>query len=47
MKNKYLRLKLAIRRNQRTKKEFLEKEKAEKTIKVLTDELSRVIIKSR
>lgn len=46
MKNKYLRLKLAIRRNQRTK-EFVEKEKAEKAIKLLTDELSRVIIESR
>ena len=42
MKNKYLRLKLAIRRNQKAK-EFLEKEKA----KVLTDELNRVIIESR
>lgn len=46
MKNKYLRLKLAIRRKQRTK-EFLEKEKAEKAIKVLTDELNRVIVESR
>lgn len=46
MKNKYLRLKLATKRNQRTK-EFLEKEKAEKAIKVLTDELSRIIIESR
>lgn len=46
MKNKYLRLKLAIRRNQRTK-EFIKKENDEKVIKVLTDELSRVIIESR
>lgn len=46
MKNKYLRLKLAIRRNQKAK-EFIEKEKSEKVIKVLTDELSRVIIESR
>lgn len=46
MKNKYLRLKLAIRRNQKAK-EFVEKEKAEKVIKVLTDELNRVIIESR
>lgn len=46
MKNKYLRLKLAIRRNQRTK-EFVKKENDNKTIKLLTDELSRVIIESR
>lgn len=46
MKNKYLRLRLAVKRNQKAK-EFLEKEKAEKAIKVLTDELSRVIIESR
>jgi len=46
MKNKYLRLRLAVKRNQKVK-EFLEKEKAEKAIKVLTDELSRVIIESR
>ena len=46
MKNKYLRLRHAVQRNQKVK-EFLEKEKAEKAIKVLTDELSRVIIESR
>ena len=46
MKNKYLRLKLAIRRNQKAK-EFVKKEKAEKAIKVLTDELNSVIIESR
>ena len=46
MKNKYLRLKLAIRRNKRTK-EFIKKENDEKVIKVLTDELNRVIIESR
>lgn len=46
MKNKYLRLKLAIRRNQKVK-EFVKKENDDKTIKLLTDELSRVIIESR
>lgn len=45
MKNKYLRLKLAIRRNQKAK-EFVKKDD-DKTIKLLTDELSRVIIESR
>lgn len=46
MKNKYLRLKLAIRRNQRTK-ELVKKENDDKTIKLLIDELNRVIIESR
>jgi hypothetical protein len=46
MKNKYLRLKLIARKNQR-EKEIDRKEKADKMIKVLTDELSRVIIESR
>lgn len=46
MKNKYLRLKLIAKKNQR-EKEIDRKEKADKMIKVLTDELSRVIIESR
>lgn len=46
MKNKYLRLKLIARKNRR-EKEIDRKEKADKMIKVLTDELSRVIIESR
>ena len=46
MKNKYLRLKLAIRRNQRTK-ELVKKENDDKTIKLLIDELNSVIIESR
>ena len=46
MKNKYLRLKLAIRRNQRTKK-LVKKENDDKTIKLLIDELNSVIIESR
>ena len=46
MKNKYLRLKLVARKNQRSK-ELARKEKAERVIKRLTDELENVIINSR
>lgn len=46
MKNKYLRLKLVARKNQRAK-EIARKEKAERTLKRLTQELENVILKSR
>ena len=46
MKNKYLRMKLAAKRNKKTK-EINEKENAEKTINRLTQELESVILKSR
>lgn len=46
MKNKYLRLKIAVKRNQKAR-ELLKKENGDKAIKLLTDELSRVIIESR
>ena len=46
MKNKYLRLKLVAKRNQKAK-ELARKEEAERAIKRLTDELKNVIINSR
>ena len=46
MKNKYLRLKLVAKRTQKAK-ELARKEKAERAIKRLTDELENVIINSR
>ena len=46
MKNKYLRLKLVAKRNQKAK-ELARKEEVERAIKRLTDELKNVIINSR
>ena len=46
MKNKYLRLKLVAKRTQKAK-ELARKEKAERTLKHLTQELENVILKSR
>ena len=46
MKNKYLRLKLVAKRTQKAK-ELARKEKAERTLKRLTQELENVILKSR
>lgn len=46
MKNKYLRMKLVAKRTQKAK-ELARKEKAEKAINRLTQELESVVLKSR
>lgn len=46
MKNKYLRLKLVAKRTQKAK-ELARKEKSERAVKRLTEELETVILKSR
>ena len=46
MKNKYLRMKLVAKRTKKAK-ELARKEKAERTINRLTQELESAILKSR